>query len=168
MTSQNIGLGPEHFRIAIFIANRPPLECYQNLQCLQPLAAGELGFVVQHSSNHWRKLFSVYAKFLFSLGWGVINQYERWQEYRDEILLQERCIAALMFSPPRFDDPTKITIIAGKTHAASMDLPFTLTWQDEYFAVNIEHRCIVCPYLDYRQLTNERIERLVSLVKSLN
>ena len=117
-----------------------------------------------HSSNHWRKLFSVYAKFLYALGrqpdWPV-----RWQDYRDQCLLQAGSGTALLFTPPVLDGK-RVHIVAGKTWAARLSLP-ALNWLDKHFAINIDRKVIVSPYLDYRQLSNERIARLAQLVRGL-
>ena len=64
---------------------------------------------------------------------------------------------------PTIHDPL---IIAGKTYAAQLPL-LPLTWLDNYFAINKEARLIVAPYPDYRQLSNERIARLITLMQAL-
>lgn len=70
-----------------------------------------------------------------------------------------------MFSAPQFEsDKNAIHIIAGKTYAAQLALP-PLVWLDAYFAVNKEQRVIVAPYPDYRQLSNERIARLLEMMR---
>lgn len=165
MTPMPAGLGDAAYRIAFCIANRPALDHYPSLQAIQPLAPGELAHIVANSSNHWRKLFSVYAKFLYTLGrqphWPA-----RWQDYREGYLLQAGSGTALLFTPPALDGK-RVHIMAGKTWAASLELP-PLHWLDAHFAINADNKLIVSPYLDYRQLSNERIERLARLVHSLN
>jgi hypothetical protein len=156
-----IGLGDPDYRLAFCVANRPALDHYPTLDCMTPLAPGELAHIVANSSNHWRKLFSVYAKFMYQLGvqpgWP-----ERWQDYRDKHLLQAGSGVALLFSEP---DPQRkaVHIVAGKTYAAQLNLK-GLTWLDHHFAVNPEHRLLVSPYLDYRQLSNEKIAILAALI----
>ncbi|WP_020209806.1 DUF6942 family protein [Gilvimarinus chinensis] len=160
-----MGLGDVNYRIAFCIANRPALDHYPQLNNLAPLAPGELEHIVANSSNHWRKLFSVYAKFIYQLG-PEPGWPERWQDYRDHYLLQADSKTALLFSsPPPQADNARIHIVAGKTYAAELNVP-GLEWQDAYFAVNKSQRLIVSPYLDYRQLSNERIGRLVQIVKA--
>jgi hypothetical protein len=58
----------------------------------------------------------------------------------------------------------------GKTYA-KQSLPVlaieplvNLQWLDADFAVDPEHGIIVCPYFDYRQLSNSKIDRLVDLI----
>jgi hypothetical protein len=111
----------------------------------------------------------VYAKLLFD--WyqleGRKNLPETWQAYRDLELLQSHSQAALLFSAPVFEkNDEAIHIIAGKTYASRLDLP-PLIWLDSHFAINKEHRLIVAPYPDYRQLSNERIARLIELMKAI-
>lgn len=177
------GFGSEDAELVIYLSNRPPLDDYPSLAHVKPLLPGELAHIVANTSNHWRKVFNVYAKFLEALAWYEVVEVGSWQKYRDTGLLQSGCREALLFSPPLFtqnapcnegrqdsQNPTagkhKISIVAGKTYAAQLALP-TLTWLDAYFAINREYKVIVCPYLDYRQLSNERIDRLVGLVREL-
>lgn len=163
-----IGFGPQSYRLAFCIANRPPIDDYPVLDQLRPLAPAEIDYIVSNTSNHWRKVFNVYAKFLFELR-GDQNVVSTWQNYRDRHLLQAGSDEALLFNAPMFSSHSDeiVHVIAGKTYATALKLPFSLTWIDSYFAINVEYRVIVSPYLDYRQLSNERISILVRLVKSL-
>ena len=82
-------------------------------------------------------------------------------------LFQRHSQEALLFSHPELNkNMDNIHIIAGKTYATALDLP-PLIWLDSYFAINKQHRIIVAPYPDYRQLSNERIARLVVQMSSL-
>ncbi len=160
------GFGSKNSKINFYIANRPPIDDYPSMGELRGLAAGELAHIVKHTSNHWRKVFNVYAKLLFD--WyqlqSLNNLPATWQAYRDLELFQPHSQEALLFSAPQFDkDITAINIIAGKTYAAQLPLP-SLVWLDTYFAINKEQRLIVAPYPDYRQLSNERIARLIELM----
>ncbi len=168
MKNNLIGLGSQTSSINFYIANRPPIDDYPVMNELRGLATGELAHIVKHTSNHWRKAFNVYAKLLFD--WyqlqGRKDLPHTWQTYRDLELFQSHSEEALLFSVPQFakDKPT-IHIIAGKTYAAHLNLP-ALVWLDSYFAINKELRLIVAPYPDYRQLSNERIARLIELMRS--
>lgn len=168
-TPQAIGFGSSDSVIKIYIANRPPIDNYPEMDALRGLAMGELSHIVKHTSNHWRKVFNVYAKFLFD--W--YSQQERadlpssWQEYRDTQLFQSSSQEALLFSAPDINDDDSFHIIAGKTYASTLSLS-ELTWLDAHFAVSKTRRIIVSPYPDYRQLTNERIARLITMMKSFN
>ena len=169
MKNNVIGLGSHNSNINFYIANRPPIDDYPTMNELRGLATGELAHIVQHTSNHWRKAFNVYAKLLFD--WhqvqGRNHLSNTWQSYRDLELFQSHSQEALLFSAPQFDKNSQtIHIIAGKTYAASLDLP-SLVWLDQYFAINKEFRLIVAPYPDYRQLSNVRIARLIELMRGL-
>lgn len=173
------GLGVLNHRVAIYLANRPPIDDDPFLSELRPASSGELSHIVSNTSNHWRKVFSVYAKFMFELKahqqWPECDDYSRWQDYRDQRMLQSDSEVALLFSPPPlttspFGVPgshseESIHIIAGKTYAEVLGLSDQLVWLDAHFAVIEEQRLIVSPYLDYRQLSNERIERLVGYIQ---
>lgn len=174
-----IGFGGEDYCLAVYVANRPPIDDYPALDHLRGLAQGELDHIVRHTSNHWRKLFSVYAKFLYEMGeaglWEEAPQYSRWQDYRDQHLLQADSRAALLFSSPDFSPNRSslknsslkncVHVVAGKTYASALGLDAELQWLDAHFAVIPEKRLIVCPYFDYRQLSNERITRLIAYIR---
>lgn len=169
MKNNLIGLGSHKSTILFYIANRPPIDDYPEMNKLRGLAMGELTHIVKHTSNHWRKAFNVYAKLLFD--WYSLGQQKdlpaSWQEYRDQELFQAHAQEALLFSHPQFDgDKSTIHIIAGKTYAAQLALP-PLIWLDNYFAINKEQRVIVAPYPDYRQLSNERIAQLIRLMNDI-
>lgn len=169
MTKNPIGLGSSNNNINFYIANRPPINGYPTMQDFRALAMAELGYIVKHTSNHWRKVFNVYAKLLFD--WHQVNNRKdlpiSWQEYRDLELFQSHSQEALIFSHFGLNqNPRAIHIIAGKTYAANLNLP-PLVWLDSYFAINKQHRLIVAPYPDYRQLSNDRIAQLITLMKEL-
>ncbi len=164
-----IGLGPHKFSIAIYIANRPELDDYPSLNRLQPMVPGEIAYIAQETGNHWRKVFNVSAKFIFQLLTESTDGHElpqSWQEYRDSILYQKHSPCTLLFSPPQFTNENVVHIVAGHTYARELGLN-NLLWLDEKFAINRSLRLIVCPYLDYRQLSNARIDQLSGLVSSL-
>lgn len=161
-----IGLGSKNSAINFYIANRPMIDNYPAMNELRGLASGELAHIVKHTSNHWRKVFNVYAKLLFDWYRDKKDLPQTWQEYRDTELFQSHSGEALLFSKPTQDNCSAIHIIAGKTYAAQLNLP-PLDWLDAYFAVNMEHNIIVAPYPDYRQLSNERINRLIKIMQEM-
>lgn len=169
MNNPHIGLGSQKSTINFYLANRPPIDDYPMMSELHGLAMGELTYIVKHTSNHWRKAFNVYAKLLFD--WYSLQDRkdlpETWQAYRDLELFQSHSQEALLFSAPVFEKKDlTIHIIAGKTYASILNLP-PLIWLDTHFAINKEHHLIVAPYPDYRQLSNERIARLIELMREL-
>ena len=169
MSLHTIGFGACNAAIKIYIANRPQLDDYPHFNELRGLALGEITHIAKNTSNHWRKVFNVYAKFLFD--WHLLEGKKElantWQEYREQELFQSHSQEALVFSTPDFKSVVNsFHIIAGKTYATRLDLP-PLIWLDTHFAINKEHRLIVAPYPDYRLLSNERIKRLIELMREL-
>ena len=174
---QNIGLGCRNFNFAVYIANRPPLYEYQSLDQLTALTSGEITAIGQQCGNGWRKVFNVYAKVLYALKpqqFLYRDSAATWQQFRDQHLLQPNSNTALLFSPPQLTDSTNSTaihLIIGRTYAKSLvnsgQLTVPLTWLDNEFAINHQHRLIVCPYFDYRQLSNIKIERLALMISQL-
>lgn len=165
------GLGDKHYEIGVYIANIPPLAEYQQLQQIQPLLPGEIQAIGQSCGNGWRKVFNVYAKLLFALNseqFSFTASALTWQDYRDQALLQLGSGTALLFgSPVKNGDQQVLRIICGKTHGLMSMKDYVFEWLDPYFAICCEHNIIICPYFDYRQLTNERIERLAQLILKL-
>lgn len=206
-----IGLGDSQAQFQFIIANRPPFGEYPTLASCRAMMPGEIDHIVSHTSNHWRKVFNVYAKVMDLYYTDAHEQtapaihasanlapsngrtwrtWRTWQEYRDTTLFQQNSNTLLRFDIPDFacshtqekqrpkaqekagnrDNGNKhdtFFIIAGKTHAAQLKLP-ALHWLDSAFAVAPEHRIIVAPYPDYRQLSNARIAQLIGLVHDLS
>lgn len=157
------------------MANRPPLKEYQNIHQLSAMAKGDIHRIAQETGNHWRKIFNVYAKVVFSLAIkdadDAILQYKTWQCYRDEKLLQAGSSSQLHFASSlmaenlsRVDDSC-IRIVMGKAFAETLLEGIELTWLDRDFAINKALGIIVCPYFDYRQLSNAKIETLIELIR---
>ncbi len=179
----NVGFGSigDQACIYVYIANRPPMDQYKHLSTVTALPPGEVFNIAQHTGNHWRKIFNVYAKFLYGLlltapsSFKVIDTefISRWQQYRDAILLQSSSDCALLFSKPNFVQAheSSVHIIMGKTYAAQLgwdrESNKELILLDNDFAVCPSKKMIICPYFDYRQLSNVKIEKLIKLVHDL-
>ena len=164
LTMQGLGNNKASFRV--YIENIPPLERYQNLQITRPMEQGEIKMIADETGNHWRKIFNVYAKLLFDIN---PRTFSTWQQLRDNYLLQNSGHEALLFSPPEFNEaPSPILhIIMGKSYANKLGLADSAFWLNDCFAINKQKRIIICPYFDYRQLSNARITQLVGLIHSL-
>lgn len=193
MLNLPVGLGNENANIIFYIRNRPPLKTYQNLNSIKPLIPGEISHICQETGNHWRKVFNVYAKLLFELS---ADKFSSWQQLRDEQLLQAHSQHCLLFSAPNlipsfttnkasyqptnsnsktthFTNFTKeksnttLHIVLGKGYAQELSLANESTWLSDDFAMNTELGLIICPYFDYRQLSNVKIIQLAGLIKQL-
>ncbi|WP_114326286.1 DUF6942 family protein [Candidatus Colwellia aromaticivorans] len=187
MSNSVVGFGTDDYQVAVYIANRPPIYEYQQLDQLTALTTGEITHIGQQCGNGWRKVFNVYAKLLYALDkeqFNFASLAPTWQQYRDDFLLQTHSQTSLLFSAPQLKplkqlQPIKqntnhkaVHIIMGKTYAKSLVrtgvLNIELTWLNNEFAINRSQRVIVCPYFDYRQLSNVKIERLAELIKGLS
>ncbi|MFK3873679.1 MAG: hypothetical protein ACJAVX_001107 [Pseudoalteromonas rhizosphaerae] len=169
--ASNIGFGDPTFKVAVYIANVPPMPQYTNLSTVTACADGQIASINQACGNGWRKVFNVYAKVLFALPsehYHFAKLAPTWQHYRDEQLLQPNSQTALLFSPPVLNNNNTLHIIAGRTYAKALlqqgHLKCQLQWLDEEFAIDKVNKLIVCPYFDYRQLSNIKIARLSQLV----
>lgn len=148
---------------------------YQSLSEVTPLIEGEINVINHACGNGWRKVFNVYAKLLYALDKKHFDYSEKaptWQNYRDKQLLQTQSKTALLFSSPQLIPNREIVhIICGKGHAKALinsgKVEANLIWLDEEFAIDKENKLIVCPYFDYRQLSNIKIECLARLLQNL-
>ncbi|WP_440056335.1 DUF6942 family protein (plasmid) [Pseudoalteromonas sp. T1lg65] len=168
------GFGVPRGKLAIYIEHPPKLDEYLNLNGLKALGQGELEFISNQCGNGWRKIFNVYAKILDAIAWSDHNftNHRDWQDYRDKSLLQAHSQEALLFSSPDLQaENYDWHIIAGRTYAKSLlrDHIFTnsLVWLDAEFAIDTENHLIICPFLDYRQLSNLKIKRLAALINEI-
>jgi hypothetical protein len=178
---KNIGLGcikslaNTKYRVVVYIANTPSMPEYQKCHYMQAMRKGEITDIGIVCGNGWRKVFNVYSKLLYALdadNFSFKTCGHSWQDYRDNFLLQQNSGTALLFSPPLLQNNTNcIHIISGKTYAKTLMeselLNASLIWLDESFAIDIKNRLLVCPYFDYRQLSNQKIERLALLIHEL-
>jgi len=160
--------------IQVYTANRPPLSDYLTVGVLNNMLVGEIKHVANETGNHWRKIFNVYAKFIFALAGKTKNSkvlvFKTWQGYRDERLLQKGSETELVFDSLSLQqsmnhfDGQNIRIVMGKGYAEVLLSGIDLSWLDTDFAISDRERVVVCPYFDYRQLSNVKIERLVNIV----
>ena len=97
-----------------------------------------------------------------------------WQAYRGQGLLQANGGTAWLFTPPtiRLDThdtaDNTIHIVMGKGYAQRLgfeyELPQLLDHHHGDFAVYEQRRLLLCPYFDYRQLSNEKISVVVDII----
>lgn len=167
------GVGDPLAQFRVYMGNRPDFPSVVNLTPITPLTAGQLHLIGQACGNGWRKVFNVYAKLVFALSTDSIVSLQgrpSWQDFRTHTLLQASSNTSLLFSAPELHGCAAkgINIIMGKAYATSLRLAYPLYWFDREFAVNLDHRTLICPYFDYRQLSNIKIIRLAKLIKDLD
>jgi hypothetical protein len=171
----NIGFGDNDFSFVVYIANKPNMLEYEGLDEVMSLVEGEINVINQACGNGWRKVFNVFAKLLYALDkkhFDYSDKATTWQCYRDNFLLQQQSKTALLFSSPILMPRKNIVhIICGKGHAKTLlssgKLAVNLVWLDDEFAIDKDNKLIVCPYFDYRQLSNIKIERLAGFLNEL-
>ncbi|NMP16647.1 hypothetical protein [Thalassotalea sp. Y01] len=168
------GFGDDDATMRVYCQNRPPLAPFDAPEGIVPLQSGDIHYIGKHTSNHWRKIFNVYAKLGFDLS--TINntsnasiKEQRWQDYRDHRLLQQGSNSALLFAQQaeQLDVRQRLHIVMGKAYATNLLGEGFLQrcfWPTADIAICESRSIIVCPYFDYRQLTNEKIKILQSLI----
>lgn len=166
----DVGLGDPQATLRVYLANRPSLEPFAYPGDVMPLADGDIAQINSHEGNHWRKIFNVFAKFLYELKFTGTEDFSRWQDYRDTLMLQPGSQVALCYGVPCYEAPCNEApasqiILMGKQFAEECGFFKTngAKWLYSRFAIN-DAGVIVCPYFDYRQLSDERIRYLVSLL----
>ncbi|MDP5031216.1 MAG: hypothetical protein NWQ54_24825 [Paraglaciecola sp.] len=169
------GLGDSNAQFRVYIGNRPAFKFAKSSDQYVPLLASELKEVGLACGNGWRKVFNVYAKLVFALAEqgpvaSNVSQFDCWQAYRDKALLQADSDTALCFEPYQLalGRTNALHIIMGRTYAKSLHLSPDIVWLDNEFALDLASKLIVCPYFDYRQLSNSKIIRLVEIILQVN
>lgn len=164
-----IALGDANAQIRVYIGNRPTTRIAHLQPGVSPLVEQDIDNIGQACGNGWRKVFNVYAKLIFALppSQGFRNSTTRWQAFRDSSLLQAGSDTALWFSEPDVFSADALHIITGKTYANSLSIASSLHWETAEFALNKKRNIVVCPYFDYRQLSNAKILFLIDLLNQL-
>ncbi len=149
------------------MGNRPDYDL--GTSGVQPLQQGDITRIGQACGNGWRKVFNVYAKLLYSLPaeFGFRQNSHSWQQYRDQYLLQKGSQTALMFSPTELSQSHCLHLLMGRTFARSVLCEEEVTWLNREFALDSRRCRIICPYFDYRQLSNQKILFLGDLIQEL-
>ncbi|WP_281544366.1 hypothetical protein [Grimontia sp. SpTr1] len=138
---------------------------------VKALQEGDIKSLGNIGGNGWRKVFNVYAKLLFTFPESSPfkpSSFSSWQDFRDQALLQSQSGTSLLFGDWDVEENARqggIHIIAGRTHALKLGLSEQCVWLDNEFAKHTTLPIFICPYFDYRQLSNVKIERLVGLIE---
>ena len=168
-----LALGDQNAAFKVYMANKPNFDFGVNDHLIHALQKGDIYACGQACGNGWRKVFNVYAKLVYAAALPLLDSqnFTCWQDYRDGLLLQASSNTSLHFPSPNIDfEANKASIvhlIMGRTYAKTLDCAPKLHWLDEEFAIHYAKRIIVCPYFDYRQLSNIKIVRLVALINAL-
>ena len=127
--------------------------------------------IIQVGGNNWRKIFNIYSKLCFNLlsmnDHNLSRDTASWQEYRDKCLLRESSIFSLQYLYESLLSPVdndSLYILTGKKCVQEYNLTDKLVWINKDFAQVEGMNIVVCPYFDYRQLSNEKLETLTQLV----
>ncbi len=161
-----VGFGNAHSKVAVVVENRPPMSAFDSLSTVFPLELIHLTQIVDQCGNHWRKIINCYAKLMFQLTDRTIGS---WQEYRDTQLLRADSDECLLFSPTSFDEALKhhrVVIVTGKIFAQTMPFYGEMNWLSSTFAQHPSKPILIAPYFDYRQLSNQKLDFLVQLLRS--
>ncbi|MCC2607543.1 DUF6942 family protein [Planctobacterium marinum] len=167
---KNYGLGDVNAIFRVYIGNIPDYQDVTMLDTVRALHPGEIKAIGDQCGNGWRKVFNVYAKLVYALRMQqhiLSDDFDSWQTWRDKQLLQAHSDTVLLFSAPdlRTINPAHIHIVMGKTWARDCGLNVGFTWLNHEFAVHSTLPVVICPYFDYRQLSNQKIVFLCELLE---
>lgn len=136
--------------IILYIPNKPDLENFKNRRGLKNLKKSDVNFIISECGNHWRKIFTIFAKICFNFN----PITKSWKEYRDTILLTNKCIGSISFSKSVVQNSGDFILLSGKE-----------SWKIDSSNNNNTFKL---PYFDYRQFSNEKIKTLITEISSLH
>jgi len=170
-----IGVGSRSPRIVLHIANRPPVDGFED-DIDRALQISEAADIIKQTGNHWRKVFSILAKISFAL---FDTGCKTWQEYRDTKLLTEQGFEYLCFSELKqtalttsaqqeLSEERSVSLVCGFSYAQTqLDFSSLISHQNfEKLKWSELHYCLVTPYFDWRQLNNEMLAVVVKILAS--
>lgn len=162
MSEIKSGFGNRHAKWLLHIANRPDLAEFAD-DNFRMLAIGEAKSVIENTSNHWRKVFSIMAKISFAL---FDTGCESWQQYRDTKLLTAEGFEAISYLPYQSGEHSSLAIVAGFQYASEQLADSQLVAHHKYNKLKrvIAEPCFVTPYFDWRQLNNELLAQLINMM----
>lgn len=165
MKHPKIGFGNTLPKWTLHIANRPDLEPFEH-DIFRQLELGEAAQIIQQTSNHWRKVFSIMAKISFAL---FDTGCDTWQQYRDTKLLTREGFEAINFEVYQVGQLSTLSIICGFQYAEQqVELAKLIPHIEQPKLLIAEHKeLIVTPYFDWRQLNNEMLAHLVAMLKHI-
>jgi len=162
-----LGFGNPSARLRFVVENPPPMSQYQNLSTVLPLSTQQRVLIEQECGNHWKKIFACLAKISHPI-FGQING--TWQDYRQEHLLRSGGNEALLFHHKGLGlsdllaKPNQVTLIMGKRLSQLLAIDDSPCEKGDFFEV-ADTSVLITPYPDYRQLSNVKIDRLITLIK---
>ncbi|MZR63930.1 hypothetical protein [Alcanivorax sp. DP30] len=142
-------LGNPDARLVLYLPHRPA-----GLDSFAHAPSAEV--IVAANSNHWRKIINLLAKVVSPVA-------DDWRAFRDSRLFNE---AALCFAP-EVGGQEGWHWIAGQANRerfAGFECQARTLPDDTGIAVDWPRKLLLSPYPDYRQLSNQRVERIRALL----
>ena len=134
--------------IILYLPNRPDLAKYKSKRILKNLKSGSIQDIIDKTSNHWRKIFSIFAKITFKINYSDVI---KWQDYRDKELLSQNQNEIICFTSKLLESSSNsIHIISGKENAARFKLKHELFIDVDRDGLIKRYKNIyITPYFDY-------------------
>lgn len=157
-------LGEDNAALTVWIANEPTWPTGSFPAQPPTLQSQELAQILNLNSNHWRKVFNVYAKLLYAL---QPDCFPDWQTVRDQALLQRNHQHALAMAAKDINDVKTdgLVLIPGKQYADSLGLLGPSVELQSGVYRHPELNILMTPYFDYRALSNMKISALAGLIQ---
>lgn len=137
-----VALGADEPIIVLYTATLPLLP-------VEPCQGDQLNIaeLIALNGNHWRKIFSIYAKLLAPLA-------DDWRHYRDHHLLHRAVQIRLANAPTG----SELRIVAGKASWEALACnTSTLEVIDKHAKLFVDNQTLCTPYFDYRQFPNSLV-----------
>ncbi|WLQ11776.1 hypothetical protein O5O45_18780 [Hahella aquimaris] len=160
---QATGIGDSRPLLILYTPHRPPMPQYEQMEGYRGGIPGETEVIIKETGNHWRKIFSIFAK----IAQGLLFPEEDWRVVRDRRLFTEGGATALLFQQRLLDLQTEnrpaLHIIGGQQFSEGFStLPQTPQALQEESRILRAGNVYLTPYLDYRQFPNALIATLLA------
>ncbi|ABC28346.1 conserved hypothetical protein [Hahella chejuensis KCTC 2396] len=157
------GIGDSRPLLILYTPHRPPMPQYEQMEGYRCGIPGETEVIIKETGNHWRKIFSIFAK----ITQGVLFPEEDWRAVRDRRLFTEGGATALLFQQHLLETPTDhqppLHFIGGQQFAEGFStLSQTPQALEEDGRILRAGNVYLTPYLDYRQFPNALIATLLA------
>ena len=157
-------LGEAHAALTVCVEHQPRWPEPAFASGRSTLYPGELAKLVDANSNHWRKIFNVYAKLLYALRPDAATD---WRALREQQLFQPGQQHGLRMGSTLAEEVNQragLSLIAGKQYANALGLLNQATSLAPGIFLHDDRACLITPYFDYRALSDANITRLAQII----
>ncbi|NRB39175.1 MAG: hypothetical protein HRU20_12015 [Pseudomonadales bacterium] len=159
--------------LRLYLPHRPPMQEFESLNGIKLLQHGDINTIIAATGNHWRKIFVIFSKIAAALDSRQLD----WKTYQQNHLLQGSGSELLVFCDDQGElasqlinevNTQTIHLFSGKACAeAAGCMPYCEALESGFYRSH-QGNVFITPYFDYRQLSNVKIDYLLSLLTPLH